>query len=48
MNAMRPDQIIEEMDRQRRKDLRDYIFVVIMLVVMPAVFIGMILFDILS
>lgn len=43
MNAMRPDQIVEEMDRQRRKDLRDLIFVVIMLVVLPIVFIGMML-----
>lgn len=48
MNAMRPDQIIEEMDRQRRKDLRDEIFVVIMLVIAPIVFIVMIIASILG
>lgn len=48
MNAMRPDQIIEEMDRQRRKDLRDEIFAVIMLVIAPIVFIVMIITSILG
>lgn len=42
MNAMRPDEIQLEMERQRVKDLRGYIFLVIMLVVAPIVFVAMI------
>lgn len=48
MNAMRPDQIIEEIDRQRQKDLRDEIFAIIMLVIAPIVFIVMIIASILG
>ena len=48
MNAMRPDEIVEEMERQRRKDLRDEIFAIIMLVIAPIVFIVMIIASILG
>lgn len=46
MNAMRPDQIAEEMDRQRLNDLRSYIFLIIMLVVAPIVAIAALLLNV--
>lgn len=45
MNAMRPDEIQREMERQRAKDLSDIIFAILMLVVLPIAFIGMIMFS---
>ena len=48
MKAMRPDQISREIERQKQKDLQDRIFVVLMLIVLPIVFMGMVLFDIVS
>ena len=35
MKTMRPDQIKEEIERQREKELRDRIFLAIMLVIIP-------------
>lgn len=40
MKAMRPDEIQERMDRMRRKELRGYIFLIIMLVIAPIVVIA--------
>jgi hypothetical protein len=39
MNKM-PYEIWEDIERQRRKDLRDYIFLIIMLVIAPTVVIA--------
>lgn len=39
MKAMRPDQIREQMDKEAQRDLRNAIFVIIMLAVSPIAFI---------
>jgi hypothetical protein len=40
MNTMRPDQIREAMEAQRRKDLRDQVIVVIVCIILIVVMIA--------
>lgn len=40
MNAMRPDQISEAIDKQRRKDVRDCIVTIIFLVVLLVIIVA--------
>jgi len=45
MKAMRPDQIMKALQKEREQELRSYIFAVLMLVVLPIGFIIAMLFN---